>query len=203
MAGLEDHHIYAVIGIVLSAGLVLLLNKHQRDKLFAYICTSSRGRRISTSKTPPRSLSPEKKVPNNNPPSVDYKDILPPSVRETLVTTAESLSIDQKLNLKGNGIDSTVFRKSIIPFTADYRECGHSTYTPTEVSIKEVKALGDFPNYAELSGVPLPEAYEEFKIDTAIARPYRPLRWTYHQTMCMAVPFLCIDVLTDSLRSAH
>ena len=84
-----------------------------------------------------------------------------------------------------------VFRKGIIPFTANYRECGPSTYTPMEISIEEVKALGDFPDYAELSGVPLPEAYNVFNIGTAIPRPYRPLRWAYHQTMCMS-DLMCI-----------
>ena len=48
----------------------------------------------------------------------------------------------------------------------------------------EIKALGDFPDYEALSGVPLPEPYKEFDIKTALPRPYRPFRWQYHQTMC-------------------
>ena len=185
MIDLADYSMYAVVGIVLTAGFVLLLSRQQRERILSYAHTSSRGRRISTSKTPPRSVSPERKVPNDVPPLVDYKDIFPPSTRENLVKASEFLSLSQRDKLEGGEIDGTLFRKSVIPFTADFRECGPSTYTPTEVSIEEVQSLGDFPNYAELSGVPLPEAYKEFKIETAIARPYRPLRWTYHQTMCM------------------
>lgn len=48
---------------------------------------------------------------------------------------------------------------------------------------KEIEAYGDFPDYAMLSGVRLPEPYPEFNIETALARPYRPFRWSYHQTM--------------------
>ncbi|TKX27327.1 hypothetical protein C1H76_0164 [Elsinoe australis] len=51
--------------------------------------------------------------------------------------------------------------------------------------MSEIKALGDFPDYAKLSGVPLPTPYATFDIDTAKPRPYRPLRWAYHQTMSL------------------
>ena len=51
-------------------------------------------------------------------------------------------------------------------------------------TMEEIRALGDFPDYATLSGVPLPEAYPEFDIRTAKPRPFRPVRWAYHQTMC-------------------
>jgi hypothetical protein len=57
-------------------------------------------------------------------------------------------------------------------------------FTPCEFSTEEIKALGDFPDYVTLSGVPLPEAYPEFDINKAKPRPYRPFRWNYHQTMC-------------------
>ena len=56
--------------------------------------------------------------------------------------------------------------------------------TATGFTLEEIKRLGDFPDYAALSGVPLPRDYEGFEISTAKARPYRPLRWAYHQTMC-------------------
>ena len=191
MLGFADYRMYAVVGIVLTAGFVLLLSKHQREKILSYVHTSSRGRRISTSKTPPRSVSPERKALDDVPPPVDYKDIFPPSCRENLVKASEFLPLSRRNKLDTGENDSALFRKSVIPFTADFRECGPSTYTPTEVSIEEVQALGDFPNYAELSGVPLPEAYEEFKIETAVARPYRPLRWTYHQTMGMCKRCRC------------
>lgn len=59
-----------------------------------------------------------------------------------------------------------------------------TVYTATEFSNHEIKALGDFPDYAALSGVPLPKAYPEFDINKAKPKPYRPFRWVYHQTMC-------------------
>lgn len=186
MAAMEKQFAYIVTGIILSAILLLVLSKGHRESLHTFLPLRSRYRRISSSNTPPRSLSPDKKPPVNMPPPVDYRDIYPPSRRETLSKVAESLPAGQREKLQGCEVDSSIFRKGIIPFTADYRECGPSTYTPMQISIEEVQALGDFPNYAELSGVPLPEAYKEFGIDTAIPRPYRPFRWAYHQTMCMS-----------------
>ena len=152
--------------------------------LSSWLPGCSRGRRISTSKTPPRSLSPEKKVPNNGPPPVDYAVAFPPSRREALAKAAENLPPTQKAKLLGQEIDAAEFRENLIPFTADYKACGPSVYTPTEISVEEIKALGDFPDYAKLSGVSLPQPYTEFKIEQALPRPYRPFRWSYHQTMC-------------------
>ena len=56
--------------------------------------------------------------------------------------------------------------------------------TATGFTAEEIRRLGDFPDYATLSGVPLPQCDADFDIRTAIPRPYRPLRWPYHQTMC-------------------
>jgi len=52
----------------------------------------------------------------------------------------------------------------------------------------EIAAYGDFPDYASLSGVPLPSEYKGFDITKALPRPYRPFRWVYHQTMCKPLP---------------
>lgn len=52
-------------------------------------------------------------------------------------------------------------------------------------SKEEIEGYGDFPDYASLSGVRLPNPYPEFKIEKALPRPYRPFRWSYHQTMGM------------------
>ena len=174
----------------------------------------ARGRRNSSANTPPRSLTPEKKepaeknvprdkkvptenkvpteikvptekkVPNNGPPPVEYNKIFPPSGRELLLKVAESLSASQRKDIGGREIDQEEFTKNVIPLEADYRTCGPSTYTSTGISMAEIKALGDFPDYSTLSGVPLPEAYKDFEIEKALARPYRPFRWAYHQTMC-------------------
>jgi len=147
-----------------------------------------RGRRASNSKTPPRSLSPEKKVPNHAPPPAEYQDIFPPSPRDVLPKVADKYPQAQKSKLSHGHLNEERFRKNIIPFTADYKTCASFTYTPMGFTVDEIKALGDFPDYASLSGVPLPEQYQNFKIETACARPYRPFRWAYHQTMCKLSP---------------
>lgn len=123
-------------------------------------------------------------MPNNGPSPVDYVDSFPPSRREALADLASSFPLAERQKLIGHEIDSELFARSLIPFTADYQKCDGNKYTPTGFSIDEVKVLGDFPDYAALSGVPLPQAYESFDIELAIPRPYRPFRWAYHQTMC-------------------
>ncbi|WAO94724.1 Hypothetical protein NCS54_01232100 [Fusarium falciforme] len=60
-----------------------------------------------------------------------------------------------------------------------------SQLTATGFSKADIDVLGDFPDYAALSGVRLPHSYPEFDIDKAKARPYRPVRWVYHQTMSL------------------
>jgi hypothetical protein len=59
----------------------------------------------------------------------------------------------------------------------------HDHSTATGITLREIQNLGDFPDYATLSGVPLPEPYLKFDIKKAMPRPYRPCRWAYHQTM--------------------
>lgn len=165
-----------------------VIPQHQRIAsakwLFPWAYVLPRWNRISQSRTSPRPLSAEKKVPNNATPPVQYRNIFPPSRRGTLETVAEGYPEPVRSRLLGSRYNDLDFRKSIIPFTANYRECGLSTYTPMGFSIEEIRALGDFPDYAELSGVQLPVSYKSFKIETACARPYRPFRWPYHQTMC-------------------
>ena len=143
-----------------------------------------RGRRSSASKTPPRSVSPENKVPNNGPSPVDYNDIFPPSARDTLATVLEDVPAEQRAQFWRGELQEAEFRKGQIPLEADFRTCGPATYTAMGWSIGEIRALGDFPNYAKLSGVPLPKSYPECKVEKAIPRSYRPFRWAYHQTMC-------------------
>lgn len=176
------------ICVGLIALLLAIVGKRNRELLARWISPSftilPRGRRASDSKTPPRSFSLERKVPNNAPQPVEYQDIFPPSPRDALPQVADSYSEAQKSKLSYGPLNEESFRKNIIPFTVDYRECALSIYTPMGFSVDEIKTLGDFPNYALLSGVPLPEPYQNFKIETACARPYRPFRWAYHQTMC-------------------
>ena len=117
-------------------------------------------------------------------PAPDYKDAFPPSTSHMLPPAANSLPEARKAIFNSRKYSSDDLKKSIIPFDADYRQCGPSTHTPMGISLEEVEALGDFPDYATLSGVPLPEPRHNFDIAKAKARPYRPFRWAYHQTMC-------------------
>ena len=176
--------IAAALMVTLTSIVLLALSRSQRDSLLAFLNIKDRGRRSSSSKTPPRSVSPDRKVPANVPASGEYTDAFPPSTREALFRVAKTLSSAQQRRLQSPLVNQAEFKKSLIPLTADFRECGPSTYTPMEISMEEIKALGDFPDYAELSGVPLPVPYEEFVIEKALPRPYRPFRWAYHQTMC-------------------
>lgn len=181
--------VFAIAALFFSAvAFATLLTSSRRPvlgTLYSWLPALPRGRRGSASNTPPRSLSPEKKVPSNIPPPVDYKDVFPPSSRELLAEAAKDLPLDQQRKFGSREIEPEEFRKNVISFTSDFRQCGPSTYTPTYVSMEEVEALGDFPDYSKLTGVPLPKPYTEFKIETALARPYRPFRWAYHQTMGM------------------
>lgn len=180
----ERQLIIAGLALCLSAITYLALSQKQRDIIVKRL--RLRGRRTSSANTPPRSLSPDKKVDNNTAPKgTEYVDTFPPSPREALAKIVESLPPSQREAFGNLAFDEKTMAKSMMAFDDDYRECEESKYTAMGVSVKEVRALGEFPDYAELSGVPLPEAYPEFNIDDALPRPYRPFRWAYHQTMSL------------------
>ncbi|KAB8233137.1 hypothetical protein BDV23DRAFT_194646 [Aspergillus alliaceus] len=125
----------------------------------------------STSETLTQSTLLEKK-------SMQYADVLPPQGRQVLAALPGFMT-------GSNEVDEKEVLKHILPMTVDYRIGQDGKYTSTGFSLAEVKALGDFPDYSKLSGVPLPQAYLEFDIDKGLARPYRPFRWGYHQTMSL------------------
>jgi hypothetical protein len=179
----ETHLLLLGIAFCLTTITFLRLSQRQRDVLLSRF--RLRGRRTSSAKTPPRSLSPEK-APVNVPALTtnEWLDTFAPTRRDALVEAAKSLPLEQRKKISSEEASQDVLKKSIMPFTTDYTKCDGSKYTATGISIDEIRALGDFPDYAELSGVPLPEAYTEFNIETAMPRPYRPFRWAYHQTMC-------------------
>lgn len=164
-------------GLVVTAlaGLYFTFDRSQRRRVWSRI--SPRSRKASTAGRPPRSISPDKEPVIGSASQVNYADVLPPQRRQALAALRES-------SAQSKEIDEAEVRRSILPMTMDYRNCQEERYTPTGFSSEEVKMLGDFPDYATLSGVPLPQPYHEFVIDKALPRPYRPFRWTYHQTMC-------------------
>ncbi|KAN0078627.1 Protein of unknown function (DUF3445) domain containing protein [Elaphomyces granulatus] len=112
--------------------------------------------------------------------SSSYNDVLPPSRREALAKVVGELSKNKPKDIKEEEI-----RRFILPMVADYKSSEGNRYTPTRLSVAEIIAIGDFPDYAELSGVPLPRPYLEHDINKALPRPYRPFRWSYHQTMSL------------------
>ena len=186
----SEQYLFATLGVTLCGILLLAVTKHQQGNILQYlhvwIAALPRGRRISSAKTPPRSISPENKAHNNGPPPVDYVDIFPPSSREALAKVSGKIEYGPNKEMSGTPQCPGELGKKLIPFTANFRECGPSTYTSMEVSMEEIEALGDFSDYAGLSGVPPPKPYKEFNIETALPRPYRPFRWAYHQTMCIS-----------------
>ncbi|KAE8146469.1 hypothetical protein BDV25DRAFT_162391 [Aspergillus avenaceus] len=123
-----------------------------------------------TSATPPPTISEKK--------SSGYAGVLPPQSRQALAVLLRSA-----VTLKE--IDEKEVLQHILPMTTDYTTCRDEAYTPTGISIVEVQELGNFPDYAQLSGVPLPTEYSQFDINKALPRPYRPFRWGYHQTMSL------------------
>ncbi|KAJ5562896.1 hypothetical protein N7461_001657 [Penicillium sp. DV-2018c] len=132
-------------------------------------------RKGSLARMPPRSYSPEKKSPT---PSSDYNKTLPPQRRHILA--------DIKCeHAPASHIDEDEVCQNALSMTANYITSPGNKYTPTGFSVNEIKALGNFPDYATLSGVPLPIPYPEFDIEKALPRPYRPFRWAYHQTMSL------------------
>ena len=150
--------------------------------------------------TPPRSLSPgrgkrEKPLKESASPcktlNPDYSDILPPSCRDTFRDIFDRLPGKLKKLYKNvddlvKGPHGTDSEKNpvYIPHDVPYGEWSDDMALPTGITVKEARMLGDFPDYAALSGVPLPEEHKNFNIDKALPRPYRPFRWAYHQTMC-------------------
>jgi hypothetical protein len=166
-----------LLGLVLAGATVayiLLTRTKGRDLL-------GRARKASTSRTPPRSLSPEKKQSISQCATItDYSNVLPPSRREFMLAMKTKIP-----KTASKQISEEYILNHLLPMTCHYQDAEDGLYTPTGFSIKEIKEMGDFPDYAALSGVPLPNVYSKFNIETALPRPYRPFRWNYHQTMCM------------------
>ncbi|RYP89515.1 hypothetical protein DL770_004385 [Monosporascus sp. CRB-9-2] len=109
----------------------------------------------------------------------------PPLQRDQLKKMKMSLPPSQQKALGTLLFDQSRFERSLLGFEEDYRTAEDSKFSYSGFSVREIKAIGAFPDYATLSEVPLPRPYKEFEIDKALPRPYRPLRWAYHQTMAL------------------
>lgn len=179
------------LAFIVTLFTVLSLNKRQRYSVLHRI--HFQRRRTSGAGTPPRSFSPEKgessqaseKDPTLTNPIPDHINSFPPSRRCVLPQLAGHASGANKEIHIGPEPSVDFLRDDSLPTTCSYDlENSSLKYTPTGFSTAEIKAMGDFPPYDILSGVPLPEAYDGFDSTKALSRPYRPFRWAYHQTMC-------------------
>lgn len=169
-------HIWRVgLILLIATGVYAVINRTFGRSLLAGV--KLRGRKHSTARTPPRSFSPDKKATTSPTAPSSYDNVLPPQRRHTLA----DLNCDAA---PARDVHEDEVRRYILPMSADYKTSPGDKYTPMGFSVAEVKGLGDFPDYAALSGVPLPSPYPEFRIERALPRPYRPFRWAYHQTMC-------------------
>jgi hypothetical protein len=163
---------------VASSAFFFIAQKSRRDIVLDRLHLSRR--RVSGAKTPPRSLSPSKKLVQGLT-EPNYVDTFPPSRRFALNDLDALTSVSSSKNVDKPSDD---WKKMLVPMASSYLDADENMYMPCGLSVKEIKALGDFPDYATLSGVPLPKPYLGFDISKALPRPYRPFRWAYYQTMC-------------------
>ena len=176
--------LYLALGLAFALLSLTLIDSKRREVILSKL--HLRGRKANEAFTPPRSLSPEKHglPPKEQPKAPEYKDVFPPHRREALAELAPGA-------LKGPGKSAQTLSElppDYSKLTPDREICNTEELsdhtTATGFTVEEIRRLGDFPDYATLSGVPLPNDYKEFDIKTARPRPYRPFRWAYHQTMC-------------------
>jgi len=179
--------------VLISTITVLTLSKRQRDAVFSRL--QIHRRRSSRASTPPLSFSPSKASSDTKKPlPPDYVKTFPPSRRSVLPELAGNASSPNQEMLLGEEPSTELLLNNPLPTTRSYDlENDIPKYTPTGFSTAEIKAMGDFPAYDILSGVPLPQPYSNFDPAKALPRPYRPFRWAYHQTMCMLDSFTCND----------
>ncbi|KAL7274876.1 hypothetical protein RUND412_002209 [Rhizina undulata] len=185
---------YLGITLLLASTLYFTLRWRTRKVIVEKFIT--RGR-LDTAATPPRSLSPSPKrrctatalqLTSGPPSEKPFSPTDDPSgvsqVRRASLT-AIFTNILPKLPT------ATGFRRGSLALNSDSRRgstASNASDPGNDVVFRtkeEIEAYGDFPDYAQLSGVRLPVSYENFNIDTALPRPYRPFRWAYHQTMSL------------------
>lgn len=165
--------------VALSSLVVLVFSKAHRNAVLEKL--QIRRRRSSGASTPPRSFSFSNKSPEatgtKEAPTLDFVNTFPPSRQSALL----------ELDIASSSEKEQYVQRDSLPTSNPYT-LGDDPLkrTPTGFSAVEIKALGDFPAYDVLSGVPLPKPYQNFDPERALPRPYRPFRWAYHQTMCKA-----------------
>jgi hypothetical protein len=151
------------------------------------------GLRISRRKTngaltPPVSISTAKAQPGNH-------ELFPPDRRHALAALpSNALQGPGKTAIELSRVLPDYSRLTPDKTVGDTNQFLDHT-SATGFTVDEIKRLGHFPDYATLSGVPLPNEYKEFDIKTALPRPYRPYRWPYYQTMCTYTTFSAFEIV--------
>ncbi|KAI0155332.1 alpha-1,2-mannosyltransferase [Xylariaceae sp. FL1272] len=172
--------IWPTLALVFSLITFLSLKRSQKDIVL---------RRLGLVRTADRPSTPTlEKQPLSKPLASSASGLasaLPPSQRDQLKKLASTLSSSQRNALGDLSFDQTTCERSLLKFEEECSSADDDKYTCMGFSIREIKALGDFPDFSILTDVPMPNAYHEFDISKAIARPYRPFRWAYHQTMSL------------------
>lgn len=165
---------YTLLGVALCMGglLVLVHSFTQNPKLFHSLRSSFLPKTI------------ERGQPKKTPSEVDYSNVFPPSQRSKL-SEANPTAFSKSEQI----VDLAKSSEPILGITSDFRTADPSKWVFSGFSVGDVKTLGDFPDYATLSGVPLPVPLKNFNLKETWARPYRPFRWAYHQTMCKSQIF--------------
>lgn len=183
---ISEHWLFGLgVVFVFSSVTALILNKSQREAVLGRLRYGRR--RASGASTPPRSISPTKDTKPSGPVRPDYTAQFPPSRRSALPELAKGATDATREALAATKEPASDFLlQDSLPIAQSFalENGGVTKYTPTGFSTAEIRAMGDFPAYDVLSGVPLPKEYKEFNPATARPRPYRPFRWAYHQTMC-------------------
>lgn len=118
---------------------------------------------------------------------VDYSHVFPPSQRHLLAQVSPAAAAVSAVDSRD---------EQLLQFEEDYRDADPAKRIFSGFTVGEVKALGDFPNYAALSDVPLPSPLVDFDITKAMPRPYRPFRWSYHQTMCKRTELVPLQIIS-------
>lgn len=161
------------------------LDTRQRETVFSSLQPSRR--KTNDASTSPRAPPKEKheSLPTNAQGQQRINDLFPPHRRASLAQLPPDALESPGKSAKELSERAPNYTK----LTPDKAVCNTDNLldhtTATGFTVDEIRRLGDFPDYAPLSGIPLPNEYKDFDIRTAMPRPYRPLRWPYHQTMCM------------------
>ncbi|KAI0477273.1 alpha-1,2-mannosyltransferase [Xylariaceae sp. FL0804] len=192
-----------VLWPALAASLALItflvLDKAQRDAVLRRLGLARQPVRASTPSLEKQPLPPSSPSSSSKPLASSASELastFPPSQRHRLATVAAGLPAAQRAHLLMLSSSSSpqqfdhqaaAFQQQSqqLGLDEDYRRASPAKHTPTGFSVREVRALGDFPDYAALAEVPAPRAYDGFDLERARPRPYRPFRWAYHQTMSL------------------